>query len=206
MSVPAVAGYQPNQFQPKPIHSGPLALNSSPTLPPWPAPGLASSLVEQGVPSWQEDQPLAGLLVPSPSQTKSGLPAAKGAATLGPGAAVAGQRGAALWQGQAVRAQAPSASESTPSARKSMPNASLIDAWVLIQLLSTGRAVGLHTWWRRSRLGTRWRSCPRFCRSRSRARPPARSRSVVSRRQRAASPAADCAARLRSPARFLGSS
>src|SRR4030095_10811676 len=71
MSVPAVGGYQPNQFHPKPIHSGPLALNSSPLLPLCPTPGLTSTRVVQELPSGHDAQPLACAPVPSPSQTST---------------------------------------------------------------------------------------------------------------------------------------
>src|SRR5262249_27469801 len=78
ISVPASFGYHPNQFHPKPIHKGPLALNSRPVVSLWPILGLASMLVVHPVFSWQEAQPLASLPTPSPFHTTTGL-AAKGA-------------------------------------------------------------------------------------------------------------------------------
>src|SRR6187549_3685808 len=87
MSVPAVSGHQPNQFQPKPAHFLPLATNSSPLLPLRPTPALATRVAAHCSLSSHEAQPLAGTLASSPSQISMGW-AANGAGSE-----------AATWQG-----------------------------------------------------------------------------------------------------------
>src|SRR6185436_13008338 len=71
MSVPAVSGHQPNQFQPIPIQSGPSKWIFSADEPLRPTAGVGAAVALQVGFLAQSAQPLAPAPAPSPSQITS---------------------------------------------------------------------------------------------------------------------------------------
>src|SRR4051812_38932851 len=89
MSIPALAGYHPNRFQPMPRNPVPSPCSLTAVLPPTPTPAAVATLLHPTLGSAQASQPCAPAPAPSPSQTTWRLPGAAAAAGA-PVAAVAG--------------------------------------------------------------------------------------------------------------------
>src|SRR5580698_35766 len=80
MSMPALAGYHPNRFQPMPRNPVPSPCSLMALLPLTPTPAALATLLHPTLGSAQASHPCAPLPAPSPSQTTSRPPVATGPA------------------------------------------------------------------------------------------------------------------------------